>query len=172
MALWKEQVAPRKDAVGVKLDTPTRRDIEAPSELAYNREAIRRTAPREGAESVIGADLTIEGKIEGSGHIRVAGRFKGDVSVEGNLTIDAGARLAGGVRASAVTIAGELEGNIIDAGRVELLASGVLIGDLRADSLTVAAGSRMRGRVEFGWSDGSTTAAPAATLVLENGNAP
>jgi cytoskeletal protein CcmA (bactofilin family) len=34
---------------------------------------------------------------------------------------------------------------------VELLATGVLTGDLSADSLIVAAGSRMRGKVEFGW---------------------
>jgi hypothetical protein len=28
-----------------------------------------------------------------------------------------------------------------------------LIGDLKATTLTVAAGSRMRGHVEFGWSE-------------------
>jgi hypothetical protein len=35
----------------------------------------------------------------------------------------------------------------------------VLNGDLKAESLTVAAGSRMRGQVEFGWTD--TVARPA-----------
>ncbi len=39
-------------------------------------------------ESVIASDLTIEGKIIGSGHVRLAGRFKGDVQVDGNLTIE------------------------------------------------------------------------------------
>src|SRR5690606_15501006 len=66
-------------------------------------------------ESVIASDLTIEGKISGSGHVRIAGRFKGDVNVEGDLTIDGGARLNGGVRAKRVTVAGELEGNIESA---------------------------------------------------------
>jgi len=37
---------------------------------------------------------------------------------------------------------------------VELSESGVLTGDLKASSLTVAAGSRMRGKVEFGWDKG------------------
>ena len=161
MALWKEQTTPRKDnaGLGVATDAP-RRDLDAPSDLAYSREAARRTAPRDGTESVIGADLTIEGKIDGSGHIRIAGRFKGDVTVEGNLTIDTGAKVNGSVRANAVTIAGDLEGNVVDAARVELLASGVLVGDLKADSLTVAAGSRMRGRVEFGWNEPASV--PAA----------
>jgi cytoskeletal protein CcmA (bactofilin family) len=31
-------------------------------------------------ESLIAADIMIEGKIEGSGSVRIAGRFKGDVT--------------------------------------------------------------------------------------------
>ena len=107
----------------------------------------------EAKESLIAADLTIEGKIEGTGHIRIAGKFKGDVNVQGDLTIETGAKLNGGVRAKKVTIAGELEGNIESASRVELLASGVLVGDVKAGSLTVAAGSRMRGQADFGWDE-------------------
>lgn len=105
-------------------------------------------------ESLIASDLTIEGKIEGSGHVRIAGRFKGDVNVQGNLTIEQGAKLAGAVRADKVTISGELEGNVDSASRVELTDSGAINGDLKADTLTVAAGSRIRGHVECGnWGD-------------------
>jgi cytoskeletal protein CcmA (bactofilin family) len=102
-------------------------------------------------ESVIASDLTIEGKIIGSGHVRIAGRFKGDVQVEGNVTLDTGAHLEGQVKASVVVVGGELIGNIENAKRVELLETGVISGDVKAGSLTVAAGSRMRGQVEFGW---------------------
>jgi len=102
-------------------------------------------------ESVIASDLTIEGKIVGSVHVRIAGRFKGDVQVDGNVTLDAGAHLEGQVKASVVVVGGELIGNIDNAKRVELLETGVISGDVRAGSLTVAAGSRMRGQVEFGW---------------------
>ena len=98
----------------------------------------------------VAAGLTIDGKIEGAGHVRMAGRFKGDVNVDGDLTIEPGAKITGSVRASTVTIGGDLEGNIEGASRVELLASGVLNGDLKAGSLTVASGSRMRGNVAFG----------------------
>jgi len=86
----------------------------------------------------------------------MAGRFKGDVNVDGDLTIEPGAKITGSVRASTVTIAGDLEGNIEGASRVELLASGVLNGDLKAGSLTVASGSRMRGNVAFGWDEASS----------------
>ncbi|PZO64154.1 MAG: hypothetical protein DI635_06670 [Pseudoxanthomonas suwonensis] len=107
-------------------------------------------------ESVIAADLTIEGKIEGTGHVRIAGRFKGDVNVQGDLTIEKGAKLSGGVRASKVNVGGELEGNIESASRVELFESGAISGDLKADTLIVAAGSRIRGHVECGWADAAS----------------
>ena len=103
-------------------------------------------------ESVIASDLTIEGKISGSGNVRIAGKFKGDVNVEGDLVIDGGARLNGGVRARRVTVAGELEGNVESAER-DLQPSAVLVGDVKAGTLTVAAGSRIRGHVECGWDD-------------------
>jgi cytoskeletal protein CcmA (bactofilin family) len=106
-----------------------------------------------GKESLIAADITIEGKIDGAGHVRLAGRFKGDVHIQGDLTVEAGAKLTGSVRANSVAIAGEVEGNIESASRVEILETGVLNGDLKAGTLTVAAGSRMRGRAEFGWGD-------------------
>ena len=112
-------------------------------------------------ESVISAGLSIEGKIVGQGHVRVAGKFKGDVQVEGNLHIDTGARVEGQVRASEVIVSGELQGNIESAKRVELQAGGVITGDVKAGQLTVAAGAKMRGTVEFGWEDSARPAALA-----------
>jgi len=55
--------------------------------------------------------------------VRMAGRFKGDVNVDGDLTIEAGAKIIGSVRADTVTLGGDLEGNIDGASRVELLST-------------------------------------------------
>lgn len=104
-------------------------------------------------ESFFAAGVTIEGKIEGDGNVRIAGHFKGDINVKGDLKIDQGARIAGKISAGTVTIEGELEGNIVASAQVDLLKSGQIIGDLKAKTFTVAAGSRMRGNVEFGWDD-------------------
>lgn len=116
-------------------------------------EPVRRAVANDAKESLISANLVIEGKIDGAGDVRIAGRFKGDVHVQGNLTIEDGAKLTGSIRANTVVIGGELEGNIDDAARVEVQSTGVINGDVKAGSLTVAAGSRMRGRVEFGWDE-------------------
>jgi cytoskeletal protein CcmA (bactofilin family) len=85
--------------------------------------------------------------------MRIAGRFKGDVHVDGDLTIEHGAHLTGQVYAKQVIIGGELHGNIAGAVRVELLESGLVVGDVKAGTLTVAAGSRIRGQIECGWEE-------------------
>jgi cytoskeletal protein CcmA (bactofilin family) len=92
----------------------------------------------------------------------VAGKFKGDVQVDGNLHIDAGAKVEGQVRAHEVIVSGELQGNIESAKRVELQQGGAINGDVKAGSLTVATGSKMRGTVEFGWEEGAIASKPAA----------
>jgi len=158
MALWKEPVAPpKKDSPTMTPEPMLKRDSEFPlpqADIAPISAGPRRaTAARESRESIIASDITIEGKIDGAGHVRLAGRFKGDVHIQGDLTVEAGAKLTGSVRANSVAIAGEVEGNIESAARVELLETGVLNGDLKAGTLTVAAGSRMRGRAEFGWGE-------------------
>jgi len=156
MALWKDESSREQSA--------RPEPAKAPEKMAV-LSAVGESTPRpamsanraEGTpkESVIAAGLTIEGKIEGAGHVRIAGDFKGDVNVQGNLTIEAGAHLTGGVKADTVIVGGQLDGNIDAASRVELLQTGVLNGELKAGSLTVAAGSRMRGKAEFGWDEKS-----------------
>jgi cytoskeletal protein CcmA (bactofilin family) len=169
MAIWKEQTTPAKEPAPMSpAPTPQKDDSFSSSSASYNPPPARASAGAE-KETLIAANLAIEGKIQGSGHVRVAGQFKGDVNVDGNLTIDQGAKVIGGVRASTVTIAGELEGNVDAASRVELMASGVLNGDVKAGSLTVAAGSRMRGNAEFGWEDGK--GAPVVRPKVETGTA-
>jgi len=161
MALWKEQTKPSSPSTLPEVKQPWQIDAPAvaeskPEPVAVSAAAPLRAAPireKTKSESLIAPDITIEGKIEGSGHIRLAGRFKGDVHIQGDLTIDPGAKLTGSVRANTVIISGEIEGNIESAQRVELLDSGVLTGDLKAGTVSFAAGSRMRGRAEFGWGD-------------------
>jgi cytoskeletal protein CcmA (bactofilin family) len=153
MAIWKDIVA--KDsmqpemAAGAALPVNRRQSEPVPTAQPAASAASR----KELKEAVIASGLTFEGKIEGSGHVRISGRFKGDVHVDGTLTVEAGAHLAGSVRAASVVIAGEIEGNVESAQRVELHQTGVINGDVNAGSLSVAGGARMRGRAEFGWNE-------------------
>jgi cytoskeletal protein CcmA (bactofilin family) len=162
MALWKD---PTKDpsmtgaegATALAPEPPVR-SVASPSPSAAPaaepaRRVERAATPASGSakESLIAADVTIEGKIEGAGHVRIAGRFKGDVNVQGNVTIEQGAHVTGQIAAATVIVSGEVHGNIQASSRVELLETGVINGDVKAAVLTVAAGSRMRGTADFGW---------------------
>src|SRR6266436_1319139 len=179
MALWNEKPTPATagpTAVPPSAPPPERSPPERHASDPALAVSPRRPTPKtssEGGESVIAANLTIEGKIEGSGNVRMAGRFKGDVRIDGNFSIEPGAHLTGQVLAGIVVVGGELQGNIESAKRVDVLEGGVIVGDVKAGSITVAAGSRMRGHVEFGWADdkpakattGLTTATGTATGV-------
>ncbi|HSB80999.1 MAG TPA: polymer-forming cytoskeletal protein [Candidatus Methylomirabilis sp.] len=139
----REQVAPPPP-------TPTRR-MEEP---------VMSAIQPKGSESLVAKGLTIEGKIEGSGDVRIAGRFKGTINVKGEFRIEPGATIEGEVSADTVLVGGEVNGKIVASSRVEFKESGSLIGDLKAGSLTVAAGSKMRGNVEFGWKEGEVESLP------------
>jgi cytoskeletal protein CcmA (bactofilin family) len=161
MAFFKENIDSSKPTPSPMTDKkePARFDSTpapeiAPSRDSYSANSNANAVPaRQPKESLIASDITIEGKIEGTGSVRIAGKFKGDVNVQGDLTIEAGAKLTGSVIASQVVVAGELEGNIEGASKVDLQQSGVITGDVKAGSLTVAAGARMRGQAVFGWKD-------------------
>jgi cytoskeletal protein CcmA (bactofilin family) len=182
MALWKENPTPAAagPVVAPQSPPPDRSQTQRAEPRNSNEPSLavasRRPAPQarvEGGESVIAANLSIEGKIEGTGNVKMAGRFKGDVRIDGNFSIEPGAHLTGQVLAGIVVVGGELQGNIESAKRVDVLEGGIIVGDVKAGSITVAAGSRMRGHVEFGWVEeklskattGLTTATGTATGV-------
>jgi len=145
MDIWKELTNP--DSFAGQYETA----VEA---LAPMERPERSNGPSEHIdkkESRIGPGIVIEGTVEGNGDIRIAGSIKGDVRLKGNLSIESGGRIVGAVSADSVTLGGDVEGNINASNHVTLLETAQLVGDLKARFLTVAAGSRMRGRVEFGW---------------------
>src|SRR5690349_18123404 len=107
MAIFKEQSVARKDPSLVPPDPSLRKDTDSYSSPLPSYEPALRPRTKEAKESVIASGLTIDGKIEGAGLVRMAGRFNGDVNVDGDLTIEPGAKITGSVRASTVTIGGE-----------------------------------------------------------------
>jgi cytoskeletal protein CcmA (bactofilin family) len=151
MAIWNQPAQEEHKENGrveVPPVPPQAHAVAAPAP-AY---VIRENAPKDPRESVFGPGVAIEGKIEGDANLRIAGNFKGDIQIKGDLNIEKSAHLAAKIHAANVIVAGEIEGNITASSQVTLLESAQIIGDLKATTLTVAAGSRMRGHVECGWS--------------------
>jgi cytoskeletal protein CcmA (bactofilin family) len=155
---------PRKDEPSAKAEPAVDPPVSRPPLLVSD------PRPEEGSqmpnsnvnngESILAAGLTIEGKIEGTGNFRVVGRFKGTVKVNGELTVEPGAFVEGEITAESVLVAGDVRGQIAAASRVEFKDSGTLIGDVKASSVVVSAGSKMRGKMEFGWKEGEGEEVP------------
>lgn len=165
MTFWKESVKPSPSTLP---DPPDIARFDAP-DAAEPVVPAKASAPaqsgRTAAESHISPDLIIEGKIEGAGHVRIAGSFKGEINVQGDVTIESGAKVSANVRAERVTIAGELVGNVENAQHVELLQTGSISGDIKSHTVTVAKGSRMRGTAVFGWEE---SAGSGVTSIRKN----
>lgn len=171
MALWKDSSSSGTGFAGSASSGSGSASLResAPANVApLSPEAPRRAGKERaaGGESTIAAGLTLEGKVVGSGSVRIAGRFKGDVQIDGTLTLDNGARLEGQVKAGAVIVSGELIGNITEAKQVDLLHGGRVEGDVKAGSFTVASGARMRGKVEFGWDEETQALSDTGTGTL------
>jgi cytoskeletal protein CcmA (bactofilin family) len=156
MALWNQPPANNDEkTVSTHAPAPATAPIPVAAPQSTAIPVAREGVARGHRESVLGAGVTLEGKIEGDGDVRIAGKVKGEIRIGGDLIVDRGARLNAKINAANVTVGGELEGNIAATGQVKLLESCQMVGDLKANTLTVAAGSRMRGHVEFGWNSAS-----------------
>ncbi len=152
MAIWNQPVheEPKENGrVEAAPAIPQPHIVAAPAPAPS---APKESVAKDRRESIFGPGVSIEGKIEGDADLRMAGKFKGDIQIKGDLSIEKGAHLTAKINAANVIIGGELEGNVIASSQIRLLDSAQVIGDLKATTLTVAAGSRMRGHVEFGWS--------------------
>jgi cytoskeletal protein CcmA (bactofilin family) len=155
MALWKETMQNEQNE-RAEAEHPAPVAPVAVTPIPQRKEMVSKNRQ----ESVFGPGVTIEGKIEGDADVRIAGKFKGDVHIKGNLNIEKGAHLAAKISAETVTIEGELEGNVVANSQIKLLESGQVIGDLKSATLTVAPGARMRGNVDFGWNDSESAKIP------------
>src|ERR1700675_564612 len=93
MALWKENPtpAPAGSSIPTSATALDRSGMERSIGDAGLGVSPRRPPPKtavEGGESVIAAGLSIEGKIEGSGNVRMAGHWESDARAGSNFTID------------------------------------------------------------------------------------
>jgi cytoskeletal protein CcmA (bactofilin family) len=156
MALWNQ---PAQESYGDKVQpvspaptpTPVNGSV-ATAPIAPVALVQRESVAKDRNESVFGAGVSIDGKIEGDANVRIAGKFKGEILIKGDLSVEKGADVNAKVNATNITVAGEVTGNIVASAHVKVVESGQVVGDLKAATMTVASGARMRGHVEFGWS--------------------
>lgn len=99
-----------------------------------------------GADTVIGAGVTVHGDLGSEGDMVIDGTMRGTLKVVGNLTIGVNAHIKASVEALNITIAGTLEGNIICGGEVSIRETGQVTGDITAAGLAITSGGVFSGR--------------------------
>lgn len=95
-----------------------------------------------------GPALTIRGKLSGAGSLRLAGRFEGEIQLDGQLVVDAGGRLVGPMTARQIAVDGRVDGAV--AGEdVAIREGGRVVGDVRAVRVALEDGGVLDGTVEM-----------------------
>ncbi|MGA2111591.1 MAG: polymer-forming cytoskeletal protein [Anaerolineales bacterium] len=109
-------------------------------------ESIR---PASRLETVIGAGISIQGTLSGSGGVRLEGTFEGKMELEGTLVVGEQAKLISEeIRADSVSVAGTVQANLI-AQKVHIQKTGKVWGDVTTGSLSTEEGGYLKGHVQM-----------------------
>lgn len=109
----------------------------------------RRTGERaaQRVDSVLGAGITWQGDINGTGGVRIDGAFDGEITLNGVVVIGEQGRVTSDqIRAMSVIVSGSVKGDIT-AQRVEISRTGRVWGDVITVSFSTEEGAFLRGQI-------------------------
>ncbi len=99
--------------------------------------------------SVLGPGVIWEGKISGSGGVRIEGTFEGQIALRGMLVVGESGRVTcENIRANNVIVAGAVRGNITTQ-KLEIRATGRVWGDVVTTSFVTEDGGFLRGQIRM-----------------------
>ena len=101
-----------------------------------------------GPTTYVAASTTIVGTITGKGAYVFCGSVEGNCDIDGPLTLAAGGRWKGIVKATDIVVAGVVEGDVIAQQRVEILGTARITGSLSGNSIAVAEGAIIAGEIK------------------------
>jgi cytoskeletal protein CcmA (bactofilin family) len=87
--------------------------------------------------SVIGRGARVEGSMTSSGALRIHGHMKGELSVEGEISVFAHSVVEADVKAGSISLGGRVKGNLIAPGAVSLPPHSQVQGDVQAHSVLI-----------------------------------
>jgi cytoskeletal protein CcmA (bactofilin family) len=100
--------------------------------------------------TLIGRTSFVRGRVSGSGSLEIAGRVEGEVSVTGDLTVDATGLCAANITARRLTVRGAVKGDLSATDAIVLEAGARVVGDINAPHVAIAEGALVRGHVQTG----------------------
>ena len=76
--------------------------------------------------------------------------IKGDITVRGEVTVDAESAVKGNIRSASIVCAGAVDGNLVAGEYVELMESAKVLGNISTPAMDVANGAMIRGQILVG----------------------
>jgi cytoskeletal protein CcmA (bactofilin family) len=99
--------------------------------------------------SILGPGLVWEGKISGSGGVRIEGTFEGQIGLQGMLVVgESGKVTCENIRAATVIVAGAVKGNITTQ-KLEIRSTGRIWGDVTTIAFVTEEGAFLRGQMKM-----------------------
>ena len=97
----------------------------------------------------VGNTVQVNGDIIGKTDVRIAGKVRGNVLVDGELILEKYASIEGDVKCSAAILAGSIKGNVECKGRLFLQDNAQIIGNVKAEQLIINEGAIFQGNCEM-----------------------
>lgn len=99
----------------------------------------------EGSVTILAADTELQGDLRVRGALRVDGAVYGNVTSDGDVSLGAGARILGEVRARSLSVGGRIDGIVRVRDHLRVLRGGMVRGHARYQSLEIERGGVMDG---------------------------
>lgn len=99
-----------------------------------------------GSTSLLSKKVNIVGDIQGNEDLHVEGRFKGSITISGNIFVGQTGLVEADIEADNIVIQGKIHGNVVARKQLEIQALGELIGDCTAQSIDIKEGAMFEGR--------------------------
>ena len=102
---------------------------------------------REGALSIIAADLKVVGALSTQGVVKVDGLVEGNIQAERQVLVSKGGEVKGDIQSNEVIVGGRVEGCVRATGRVEVQATATVDGDILTKRILVHEGGEVNGNL-------------------------
>lgn len=99
--------------------------------------------------AIIGKGITIRGTLSGGADLTIEGQVEGHINLKNHLTIEQSGRVQAEVKAENLTINGEMVGNILAGERVSISNTAKVQGDIKAPRVVIDDGARFSGSIDM-----------------------
>lgn len=106
-------------------------------------------APKEAAETIIGASVKVEGNFVCDGSMIINGEVKGHIATKSFLEVGQSAVIVADVLAENAKIAGRIDGDVAIDNFLEIKDTAVISGNIKCSKLLVSAGAVINGNCQM-----------------------